>query len=49
MAQKKMALACSECGSRNYTITANPNRVERLQVKKFCKHCNRHTLHQETR
>ena len=25
--KKKVALACYECGSRNYTITENPNRV----------------------
>ncbi|KRM95919.1 hypothetical protein FC19_GL001398 [Liquorilactobacillus aquaticus DSM 21051] len=49
MAQKKIALACTVCGSRNYTIVANPNRIERLTVKKFCKYCNKHTLHSETR
>ncbi|MCC7665809.1 50S ribosomal protein L33 [Liquorilactobacillus satsumensis] len=49
MSQKKVALACSVCGSRNYTLNSNANRVERLQVKKFCKYCNKHTLHQETR
>ncbi|CAH0418987.1 MULTISPECIES: 50S ribosomal protein L33 [Periweissella] len=49
MAQKKIALACSVCASRNYTIAANPNRTERLEVKKFCKFCGEHTLHRETR
>lgn len=49
MAQKKIALACSVCGSRNYIIAANPTRQERLEVKKFCKYCNKHTLHRETR
>ncbi len=34
MAQKKAALACSVCGSRNYTITLGQNRrVERLEIK----------------
>lgn len=45
--KKKVALACSECGSRNYTITENPNRTERLEVQKFCKYCGKHTLHRE--
>ncbi|GEL14602.1 50S ribosomal protein L33 [Pediococcus siamensis] len=49
MAQKQIALACSVCGSRNYTVAANPNRTTRLEVKKYCKHCNKHTLHRETR
>ena len=49
MAQKKAALACSVCGSRNYTITLGQNRrVERLEIKKFCKYCNKQTLHRET-
>ena len=34
MAQKKAALACSVCGSRNYTLTLGQNkRVERLELK----------------
>ncbi|MDN6577250.1 MAG: 50S ribosomal protein L33 [Lactiplantibacillus plantarum] len=49
MAQKKVALACTVCGSRNYTFDANPNRTDRLEVKKFCKYCGKHTLHRETR
>lgn len=49
MAQKRVALACSVCGSRNYTIAANLQRVERLEVKKFCRYCGKHTLHRETK
>ncbi|SUP52645.1 50S ribosomal protein L33 [Weissella viridescens] len=33
MAQKKVALACNECGSRNYTIAKKPDRSTRLEVK----------------
>ena len=47
MAQKKAALACSVCGSRNYTLTLGQN--ERLELKKFCKFCNKQTLHRETK
>ncbi|CAJ1226481.1 50S ribosomal protein L33 [Levilactobacillus zymae] len=49
MAQRKIALACSVCGSRNYTIAASATRTQRLEVKKFCKHCGKYTLHRETR
>ncbi|KRL82340.1 50S ribosomal protein L33 [Ligilactobacillus equi] len=49
MANKKIALACAQCGSRNYTITENPQRQQRLEVKKFCKYCGQHTLHRETK
>ncbi|APT14281.1 50S ribosomal protein L33 [Lactobacillus jensenii] len=49
MAVKKAALACTICGSRNYSITASKTRTERLEIKKFCKHCKKMTLHKETR
>lgn len=49
MANRKVALACSVCGSRNYTISSNPNRTNRLEINKFCKHCGQYTLHQETK
>ncbi|WP_429970578.1 50S ribosomal protein L33 [Fructilactobacillus sp. Tb1] len=48
MSQKKVALACTECGARNYTVTAKPGREERLELKKFCKHCGKNTIHRET-
>ncbi|MBA1393994.1 50S ribosomal protein L33 [Lactobacillus sp. XV13L] len=49
MAVKKASLACSVCGSRNYSITAGKNRTQRLELKKFCKYCGKMTLHKETR
>ncbi|CAM2920429.1 50S ribosomal protein L33 [Dellaglioa sp. BT-FLS60] len=49
MAQRKVALACIVCGSRNYIVAAKPSRTERLEVNKFCKYCNKHTLHRETK
>ncbi|MCG7194272.1 50S ribosomal protein L33 [Fructilactobacillus sanfranciscensis] len=48
MSQKKVALSCTICGSRNYTITAKPNRETRLELKKYCKHCGKNTIHRET-
>lgn len=50
MTVKKSALACSICGSRNYSKKVNSaGRTERLEVKKFCKYCNQHTMHRETK
>ena len=43
MSKKKISLACSVCGSRNYTIVENLSRTERLEVKKFCKYCGKDT------
>ncbi|MCM0594802.1 50S ribosomal protein L33 [Weissella uvarum] len=48
MTTKKIALACSVCGSRNYTINKKPDRSDRLEVKKYCKYCDQHTIHRET-
>ncbi|HWO78576.1 MAG TPA: 50S ribosomal protein L33 [Bacillus sp. (in: firmicutes)] len=46
---KKQVLACSECGSRNYSKDLNKTSTERLEVKKFCKTCNSHTVHKQTK
>ncbi|MCM0582536.1 50S ribosomal protein L33 [Weissella diestrammenae] len=48
MAVKKVALACSVCGSRNYMVAKKPERMTRLEVKKFCPFCGHHTIHRET-
>ena len=42
-----VTLACSECKARNYKTTKSPEKV--LEIKKFCKQCQRHTLHRETK
>ena len=45
-----MTLACSVCKNRNYTQTRNKKtKTEKLEVKKYCKHCKKHTLHKETK
>lgn len=50
MTRKKEALACSECGQRNYQMTPTQmGQTMRLEIKKFCKYCNKHTLHKETK
>ena len=43
-------LACGECKRRTYTATRNKKKqTERLEVKKYCKFCRRHTPHKEVK
>ena len=43
-------LACEECKRRNYqTNKSKRNNPERLQLRKYCRWCRRHTAHRETR
>lgn len=42
-----VALACTECKSRNYKTTKKRDQV--IERKKFCKVCGTHTLHRETK
>jgi large subunit ribosomal protein L33 len=51
-----VVLACGECGSRNYQAsrsqkarTDSSDKSPRLEVKKHCKHCNKHTVHKESK
>ena len=48
--KEKIILVCSECLSRNYTMTKNKRlNVKRLELNKYCKRCGKHTLHKETK
>ncbi|NLC05242.1 MAG: 50S ribosomal protein L33 [Erysipelothrix sp.] len=48
--KNKVILTCTVCLNRNYTTTINKlTHRERLEVKKYCKHCDQHTLHRETK
>ncbi|MBM3284492.1 MAG: 50S ribosomal protein L33 [Candidatus Aminicenantes bacterium] len=45
-----ITLQCSECKRRNYTSTRNKKKqTERLEIKKYCKFCRKHTLHKEVK
>lgn len=45
-----ITMECTECKNRNYRTTKNRrNDPDRLELKKFCRSCQRHTLHRETR
>ena len=46
----KITLACQECKRRNYITRKNRrNDPDRLELKKYGPHDNRHTVHRETR
>ena len=45
-----ITLECSQCKQRNYSTMKNKkNDANRLELKKYCRFCNGHTLHRETR
>ncbi len=45
-----ITLACTNCKQRNYTTTKNKRtHTDRMELKKYCRFCNEHTLHRETR
>lgn len=46
----KITLACTECKRRNYVSKKNKkNDPDRLEMKKHCRFCNKHTIHKETK
>ena len=50
--RQRVALACEECGARNYKKTKARDTgrpQERLELKKYCPHCKRHTVHRESK
>ncbi len=50
MARDKIILSCSECKERNYHQTKNKRlHPERVEYRKFCRRCNKHTPHKETK
>lgn len=43
-----VALRCTVCNEIGYLTSKNKqNTTEKLQIKKFCKKCNKTTLHSE--
>ena len=46
----RITLACTECKQRNYDTKKNKkNDPDRLEMKKHCRFCRKHTLHKETK
>jgi large subunit ribosomal protein L33 len=51
MARENIAkLKCSVCKNINYFTTRNKKKVkEKLEMKKHCRVCRKHTLHKEVK
>ena len=46
----KITLECTECKQRNYNLTKDKkNHPDRMETKKYCRFCKKHTLHKETK
>lgn len=46
----RITLACTECKRRNYNLTKEKkNHPERMEVRKYCPFCKKHTMHKETK
>jgi len=46
----RITLSCTECKNRNYNTTKEKkNHPERMETKKYCPFCRKHTLHRETK
>ncbi|MBU1870400.1 MAG: 50S ribosomal protein L33 [Candidatus Omnitrophica bacterium] len=46
--RETITLECTVCKNRNYTTSKNKKKhQDRLEIKKFCKSCRKHTPHKE--
>ena len=45
-----ITLECTDCKRRNYTTKKNKKKqTGRVEYKKYCAWCNKHTQHKETK
>ena len=45
-----ITLACTECQERSYATSKNKKtNPDRIEIKKHCRRCNKHTVHKETK
>ncbi len=50
MPRDKITLACGDCNRRNYDTKKDKRKhPARVEFRKYCRFCNKHTLHKETR
>ncbi len=52
-ARELVGMICGVCKSQNYVTERNKVNMDtkgkgKLQIKKYCKKCKKHTLHKET-
>ena len=49
-ARPTLQLQCTECKERTYTTEKNKkNDPARIELRKYCPRCRRHTLHREAK
>lgn len=45
-----IGMQCTECKRRNYATLVNKKKAKtKLEKKKYCKWCDKHVLHKETK
>jgi len=51
MSQKNLIkLKCSKCGNVNYYTRKNKKTIQKkIELKKYCNTCKKHTLHKESK
>ncbi len=50
MPQDIITLQCKDCKERNYSTTKNKKKHSgRLELKKYCSRCRKHTAHREAK
>ncbi len=50
MPREIIALACAECKRRNYSTMKNKKlHPDRVEYTKYCRWCNKHTPHKESK
>ena len=48
--REQILLACGECKRRNYTTKKNKRlHPDRVEYKKYCRFCKKHTAHKEAK
>ncbi|WP_022670836.1 50S ribosomal protein L33 [Hippea alviniae] len=48
--REMVTLACSECKRKNYTSTRDKKKSkEKLELRKYCPFCRKHTIHREVK
>lgn len=46
--EKLVRMKCTECSNINYYTNRNKKKLkEKLELKKYCKFCRKHTVHKE--
>jgi len=45
--RENITLECTDCGNKNYRTNREMKNTNKLQIKKFCKFCRKHQVHNE--